>query len=218
MPPQDGVPFRKRVRSSLQENEALLLETRKHWIVLLPSAAASVFFLSASAALLAGGYGVEAASSAAAFLLSAACFGYVSYARRFDIWAVTNLRVIDEWGVFSHNAKESPLDKINNVSYRQSLPGRALNYGDVEIQTAAEQGATRYRFVTSPKKLKDSVVLGQARRRELDVDLQATKLARAIASEGTAGRPGIDTKTCPYCAETIQAKAILCRFCGKDLG
>jgi uncharacterized membrane protein YdbT with pleckstrin-like domain len=92
------------------------------------------------------------------FLAGAALnFIYREIYRRRDIWVVTNLRIIDEKGVFSLYSKESPLEKINNLSYRQSLLGRILNYGDVEIQTAAENGATIYPMVTGPQRLKDTV-------------------------------------------------------------
>jgi membrane protein YdbS with pleckstrin-like domain len=70
-------------------------------------------------------------------------------ARRCDLWAVTSQRVVDEWGVLSHHAKESPLDKVNNISYEQTLVGRMMGYGSVQIQTAAEMGATTYDLVNN---------------------------------------------------------------------
>ena len=35
--------------------------------------------------------------------------------------AVTNLRIIDEFGVLTLNSKESPLNKINNVIYNLTV-------------------------------------------------------------------------------------------------
>src|SRR3979409_334986 len=79
-----------------------------------------------------------------------------------NIWVVTNYRVIDEAGLLSHYAKESPLDKINNVSYDQGVMGHLFNFGHVEIQTAAETGATDYYNVNHPKKLKETITRAQS--------------------------------------------------------
>ena len=102
-----------------------------------------------------------------------------------DIWVVTNYRVIDESGLFSHFAKESPLEKINNVSYDQSLWGRILNFGHVEIQTAAEVGATDYFDVHKPKRLKDTITLAQAEYKNIQLGNQAKQMAAAMGLHTT---------------------------------
>ncbi len=146
--------------------------------------------------------------------LSFGYFGYQYLERRFDIWVVTNLRIFDEQGVFSISAKESPLEKINNVTYHQSLTGRILGFGDIEIQTAAEMGATTYRKIAKPNELKDAITTAQEEYKQNNILSQAQKLADSMKANSIETG---DTIECPYCAERIKAKAKICRYCGKEL-
>ncbi len=141
------------MRTALKNNEHLILETRLHWLTL-----AIPFLVSVALTILLVIYLPTYWYLDFVFLFY---FLLKVYQRRCTLWAVTNLRIVDEEGVFSKYSKESPLDKINNVSFRQSLMGSIFGYGDIEIQTGAEAGATIYRFVQSPNKLRDAITTAQ---------------------------------------------------------
>jgi len=141
------------MRTTLKNDEHIILETRLHWLTLaIPFLATAVL----TALLL-----VYLPTYWYIGFIFVSYFIFKVYERRCNLWAVTNLRIIDEEGVLSKYSKESPLDKINNVSSHQSFIGSIFGYGNIEIQTGAEAGATVYRFVASPKKLRDAITTAQ---------------------------------------------------------
>ena len=181
------------MRTPLQKGEQVLLVTHTSWVkLIMPVLIALAGWV---AAILIGflQWGWTAALVGSLYFLIA----YFSW--KVNIWVVTNFRVIDEAGLLNHFAKESPLEKINNVSYDQTIWGRIMNYGHVEIQTAAEIGATDYYNVHGPKRLKDTITLAQAEYKNIQLASQAQHMASAMgiqagevkyASSGS-GAPGI---------------------------
>lgn len=162
------------MRTPLQKNEEILLVTQKSWITLIGPAIIALAGFVGGYLIDIGGWGLLVWIPAVLFFL------YRLWKWKVDIWAVTTFRVIDESGLIEHYAKESPLDKINNVSYDQHLLGRIFNFGHVEIQTAAEIGATDYFHVHQPKKLKDTITLAQASYKEVQFGNQAKQMATAM--------------------------------------
>ena len=71
---------------------------------------------------------------------------------------LTNRRMIQQTGVFNKRSMDAPLDKVNNVEHWQTLWGRILGYGDVEIDTASEHGATRFKDIARPLDFKNAIV------------------------------------------------------------
>ena len=150
------------MRTKLRDHETILFNTRTHWLtvwkaVLILLLAVGFVVLAFFVAAPGPGNKTLRMASLIVLALAALYFAYREWYRRRDIWVVTNLRVIDEEGIFTLMSKESPMEKINNISYRQTIIGRMLNFGEVEIQTAAMDGATLYTMITNPKKLKDTI-------------------------------------------------------------
>ncbi|MEA2603750.1 MAG: hypothetical protein QOF89_4742 [Acidobacteriota bacterium] len=73
-------------------------------------------------------------------------------------FVLTNHRVIQQQGILSKRSMDSRLDKINNIEHRQSLWGRLLGYGDVEIDTASETGICRFNNVAHPVEFKRAIL------------------------------------------------------------
>jgi uncharacterized membrane protein YdbT with pleckstrin-like domain len=162
------------MRTPLQKEEQILLVTHHSWIKLVIPTLIAIVGITASFLIGFLEWGWIAAVVGLIWFLIAlwdwSC----------DIWVVTNYRVIDETGLINHYAKESPLDKINNVSYDQTLWGRIFNYGHVTIQTAAEVGSTEYKDVHGPKRLKDTITLAQAEFKNFQLTNQAKQMAAAM--------------------------------------
>jgi uncharacterized membrane protein YdbT with pleckstrin-like domain len=170
------------MRTPLQKGEKILLITYRSWTSLVMPVLIAVIGLVGSYFIgFFERYGWIAAVLGLLYLL----IRYFSW--KVDIWVVTNFRVIDETGLLSHYAKESPLDKINNVSYDQTVGGRIFNYGHVEIQTAAEVGATDYYNVNHPKRLKDTITAAQAEYKNWQYGNQAIQMAAALDARSGAG-------------------------------
>ncbi len=209
------------MRTRLQPGEEVQILVRRHGIVLAVPFGLAFFF---AGCLLAAwwahwpGYLMLASAGVTAVAAGWALAGYFSW--RCDLWAVTPQRVIDESGVFTVTMIDSPLETIHNISCEQSVFGRMLGYGTLNIQTAAEHGSTTIPDVSSPADLRETILSMKNRARQ-GLSAGRTVSAAAVPSVAAGGfgpaAAGIDTKECPFCAETIKARATLCRFCGRNL-
>lgn len=163
------------MRTVLKKDEKILLITRQHWVKL-----ALPFFAWLLLAIIL----IWWLQNKTAFIivLITALYPMLEYINwKYNLWCVTNLRVVDETGFFTRYSKESPLDKINNVEYDQSIWGRLFGYGNVDIQTAAELGETKYTLIHHPKLLKDTITHAQEEYKKMQISNQAAQLAEAIA-------------------------------------
>jgi membrane protein YdbS with pleckstrin-like domain len=163
------------MRTPLQKGEKIILVTYSSWIVLI-----GPVLLALAGLIISYFIGFFDHWGWIAAVLGIGYFIIRYFQWKVNIWVVTNYRVIDEEGLLNHFAKESPLDKINNVSYDQSVWGRIFNFGHVEIQTAAQIGATDYFNVNHPKRLKDNITLSQSEYKNIQTGNQAMQMATAL--------------------------------------
>jgi uncharacterized membrane protein YdbT with pleckstrin-like domain len=169
----------------LGEHEEILLETRRHWFVLLEHIFVEIVLsiitvIVVTVLLVIGNQGPIAA------------FGYflliiplVSLLRDVMIWSnhkyiVTNLRVIQLMGIFNKNVIDSSLEKVNDVKMDQSFFGRMFNFGDIEVLTASEMGINRFTRIGDPVKFKTAMLNAKVRLEEHGLKLNSSATVEDI--------------------------------------
>ncbi|MEP7162226.1 MAG: PH domain-containing protein [Candidatus Moraniibacteriota bacterium] len=97
----------------------------------------------------------------------------------FDVWIITNERVIniEQKGLFVREVSELKFSRIQDVTSEvEGLIPTVLNFGDVSVQTAAEEERFLFRQVPDPYRIKD-VLMERLRN---DRDEEFTRMAEAV--------------------------------------
>lgn len=149
----------------LAPGETVLHRTLRHWVVLMRwiGSAAVLAVLGLVMASIYGFAGWQGAGIGAwigvALLVIAALVALPAILRWVtEIYLVTDRRVIRVAGVLNKQALDSGLAKINDVRLTQTVPGRLLGYGTLEIITASESGINRLEYLPRPMAFKKAMM------------------------------------------------------------
>ncbi len=140
-------------RRLLTEGEEVVVELRPHWAFLGWPLVATV-----AAAGLAVAIDVafrHAPAGVGDVLLGVFAVAALWLAGRTLRWVTTSLvltttRIVERSGVLGRRALELRLERINELSYHQSLPGRLARTGELMVETGGESGVIIFEHVPRP--------------------------------------------------------------------
>ncbi|MEI7890478.1 MAG: PH domain-containing protein [bacterium] len=105
-------------------------------------------------------------------LLALWLFGFLIWVDYyFDVWVITAQRIvnIEQKGLFMRKVSELRYEKIQDVTTQvEGIIPTMLNFGDVKIQTAAEEGEFIFRTVSDPYHVKNIILELQRKQQDND--------------------------------------------------
>jgi uncharacterized membrane protein YdbT with pleckstrin-like domain len=138
----------------LIEGEEVVLDLRPHWFFFFGpmfGAALTVIAMFVLSGFTGGGiqaFFLWLGLAALVFFLAWAGWRYLSWIN--TNFVVTTARVVYRSGVFAKSGIQIPLERVNNVIFRQHLLERALGAGNLIIESAGETGRQEFQNVRHP--------------------------------------------------------------------
>lgn len=146
--------------SHLLAGELLVMRIHRHWVILARALVPPGALLAALAGLdLIAAIPSDLRITATLIGVALAGAGAIAAWMRWTsvTYTLTDRRVILESGILARHSKVIPLDRVQDVATRQSVAGRLLRYGNVEIDAAGPSGAAILETVDSPAAVRDEL-------------------------------------------------------------
>jgi uncharacterized membrane protein YdbT with pleckstrin-like domain len=141
-------------RRLLTEGEEVIREFRPHWRLLALPALWTVL----TVALIVVVYASLPVEAPWSHLLAVLAFvGWLVFAAWpfatwwFTLYVLTSERLITRRGIIARSGLEIPLENINDVKFSQNIIERLLRSGDLLIESAGEQGQSRFADIPEPE-------------------------------------------------------------------
>jgi uncharacterized membrane protein YdbT with pleckstrin-like domain len=156
--------------NELLPGENLILKDHQHWIVVVKSLVAPIILLIVAVVidLTAKNTGIENLPwivTLTAIAIAGLWLIVVWIRWQSTSYTLTDQRIKIETGVFGRQSKMIPIDRVQDCTTRQSLIGRMLGYGRVEVDAAGAQGAEVLNHLPNPGAFRDQVFVQSERRR-----------------------------------------------------
>jgi uncharacterized membrane protein YdbT with pleckstrin-like domain len=155
------------VPSELLPGENLILKTHQHWIVLAKSLVIPLVLIVLVAILdfvvMTGDTRLIVTLAAIAIAVLWLIVVWIRW--QATAYTLTDQRIKIETGVFGRSSKVIPIDRIQDCTTKQTLFGRMVGYGRVEVDAAGAQGAEVLEHLPHPAEFRDQVFVQSERRR-----------------------------------------------------
>jgi uncharacterized membrane protein YdbT with pleckstrin-like domain len=154
----------------LLPGENLIVRVHQHWIfvaksLVLPVALLILVALADFTVIAASGHHIRTFVSLAAIAVALLWLIVVWIRWQSISYTLTDQRIMLKSGIFSRSEKIIPIDRIQDCTTRQSIFGRMLGYGRVEVDAAGAQGAEILLHLPHPGSFRDQVFVQSERRR-----------------------------------------------------
>jgi uncharacterized membrane protein YdbT with pleckstrin-like domain len=142
-------------RDLLADHEEIVFELRPHWVALFPPGLAGTLIVLVGVVVV-GIIDTPIGRTVTALVIVALLLVVVlpgALRWHFTLFVLTSDRLITRSGIFAKRSKEIPLERINDVTFNQSVVERLFGAGDLLVESAGERGQTRITNVRKPEQV-----------------------------------------------------------------